>query len=176
MGAGLVDLGDPRVPEAGQDLGFVLEAAQRRLGGDALTHDLHGNDAVGLLLDGLVNRAHAAGGDEPPQVVAADALAGEAGVGRRAGRLVAQVEVLAEGGGVEEGPRGGVLVEHGVDLLPQRGVAGALPVEQRGPLLQLQVAGGREELVQTVVTLRVRGVHRGSSSSEGQRGFRPGQV
>ena len=79
MGSGLVNLGDVRVAESSQDLRLVLEAAERRCGGDTLTHDLHRHRPMRLILHRLVHDTHTTGRDDALEYIMANALSLEWG-------------------------------------------------------------------------------------------------
>ncbi len=58
--AGLVDLGDARVLELAEDLGFSSKSLDAAWGHGVPAHDLESDGAARALLDGLVDDAHAA--------------------------------------------------------------------------------------------------------------------
>jgi hypothetical protein len=71
---GYVDLGDAGVPEPAQQLGLELEPSEGGGGVDPRPHHLHRHHATWILLQRLVDSAHAAGGDDPLDGVAADSF------------------------------------------------------------------------------------------------------
>ena len=72
LSSGVEDGGDIGMLEKSEDFGFEVEAFEGGRGKVAGTNDLEGDDAVGLLLDGFVDRAHAAFADEADDDVGPD--------------------------------------------------------------------------------------------------------
>ena len=73
--AGGKDLGDARMPQLAEHLGFVSEPPVGLLGDEARSHHLHCYRPTGLVLEPLVDPPHAAFGDEPHDRCTADVLA-----------------------------------------------------------------------------------------------------
>ncbi len=71
MGSRLVDLGDAGMPEPGEELRFIFEAAQGRGRVDRMAHRLDGDRAAWLVLNRFVDRSHSARGDHPLDGIAA---------------------------------------------------------------------------------------------------------
>ena len=92
-GARFVDLGDARVAEPGQGLGFPLEATQGVAGSHGALDDLDRRRPPRVFLDGLVHRAHPAGGDDPLDHVGSDFC-------REFARAVGPVGSCAQVGGI----------------------------------------------------------------------------
>ena len=73
--AGGKDLGDARMPQLAEHLGFVSESPVGLSGDEARPHHLHCHGAFGLVLEPFVDPAHASLGDEPRDRRTADVLA-----------------------------------------------------------------------------------------------------
>jgi len=84
--SGVVDLGDIRMRQAGEDLDFKLKPPQPRGRPSPRRHDLEGDGAFGMVLLGLVDPAHPAPGDNPCDLIfaqpRADQLVGCLGLRR----------------------------------------------------------------------------------------------
>ena len=88
-GAAIQEFGDIRVIEVRQDLAFGIEALERVIAEDAAADHLDGHHFAIQVVDahGLVDRAHAALGDELHDAIRAQAGAVTEAVGQRAGHL-----------------------------------------------------------------------------------------
>lgn len=75
--AGFVNLGQVRMPQPPEDVRLELEPPQRLRRHETSVHDLQGNGALGLVLHRLVDRCHAARGDDALYLEVADPLADE---------------------------------------------------------------------------------------------------
>jgi hypothetical protein len=73
-----VDVGDVRMVQRGQGLGFALKPRDSlRVGGERLGQDLDRNGAIELRILRAVDLTHAAGAERRPDLVRAEACAGE---------------------------------------------------------------------------------------------------
>ena len=129
--------------------------AAKRLPGHHPAPDQLDRDVLFVLIiraGGQVHRAHPPGGDEPDQLVSADALADQGGR-----RLV--LEELGEGFHGRRIKKGGGLlagVEDRFDLRPQLGIAVTRLGQERLALVAAQVTRGLEELSDSGPSLRAQ--------------------
>ena len=91
-------LGDAGVAQVAENLRFIFESPRGGSREQAALHHLHGDGPVRTLLDGFVDRSHAAGRDRALQVVVADFGTDESGIRSTVRRMVDHLEVIAQDG------------------------------------------------------------------------------